>query len=139
MSLRCTVSVSADVWSRFAHLLFIVSKGIKKKKATQKVTQALIAVYNEMNHKILHYSFECPDYFKVNVDMKNLKYVCFLSTLALTNHVDCFGVSCRVLEISSPFSNISDSENKRHMKSSTAACLSRKRDPVAQDNPQTLL
>lgn len=107
------MSVSADVWSRFAHLLFIVSKGIKKKKSTQKVTQALIAVYNEMNHKILHYSFECPDYFKVNVDMKNLKYVCFLSTLVLTNHVDCFGVSCRVLEISSPFSNINDSENKK--------------------------
>lgn len=106
MSLRCTVSVSADVWSRFAHLLFIVSNGIRKKKA-------LIALYNEVNHKILHYSFECPDYFKVNVDMKNLKYVCFLSTLVLTNHVDCFGVSCRVLEISSPFSNINDSENKK--------------------------
>ena len=97
----------------------------KKKEATQKVAQALIAVYNEINHKILHYWIECADYFKVIVHIKNLKYIC--------------GVSCRVLEISSPFSNVNDSENKRRMKSSTAACLSRKCDPVAQDDPRILL
>ena len=63
MSLRSTVSVSADVWSRFIHLLLIDSKGIKRKKATQKVVQALIAVYNEMTQN-------------VTVHMKNLKSVC---------------------------------------------------------------